>query len=161
MIKCPKCGATLPESYTNCQFCGADVAKVPRSRPAQPVKRGYQPEKWITVSYYVVSSYFVVSGLYDLVTGIIFSKYVAAFFGALELLLGIGLLTKFNLARGVVNVLCFLQIIFGVIGLAMAILAGGFIGPLAFIGIFYYLFRIATAGFMMFLLSETDKNPGF
>ncbi len=84
-------------------------------------------------------------------------SYLAIVLGAVTALFGVGLLARVELVRGIMNVFCGLQILFGLIGLVQSILVGTVFGPLGLVMMFFDVLQIATAAFMIYLIGETDR----
>ena len=164
MIQCPSCKNSLPDTFTRCQFCGADVTKVPRPVVTKVVKPSYQPDKWVWVAYFGIAGYWLIGGAMDIFRGIQslnsagFFSYIGIGFGALTAVVAIGLMARVELARGIVNVLCFLRIIFGAIGLWGALLGSLVVGPIALLFAIFSAFDILSGGLMIYLLGETEKS---
>lgn len=166
MIKCPRCNATLPAANRVCQFCGADVSAV--SRPAAPQKKvqGYKAPQWVQGAYYSIAIYWILDGLFQVLsgTGVLGGHHssVDVIIGAVSAVMGLGLVLRLEIIRGIVNFFCGLQIIFGLFGLAGAVLGTLFAGMLGFVMVVLQVLQIATAGFMIYLIGETDtKAPNF
>jgi hypothetical protein len=171
MIKCPSCQASLPAWATVCQFCKADVSKVARPAGAPAKKTGRPVASWIWGAYYSLAAFYVLSGIYDIAMtfvrskekfmgeeiGLSFFSYIGIAIGAITALVGLGLIFRVELARGVVNFLCGLQIIFGLFGLAGAVLGTLFSGALGFVLVIMQVVQIAAAGFMIYVIGETDR----
>jgi len=177
MIQCPKCQQSLPDWSQICQFCQTDLKSVPRPKGSDPnyarAQANFgQPAKWIWPAYYIISIYWVISGARTLIGAIMMSMatqhnifgeavqrldIVGMVVGALTLLTGLGLAAKIEFFRGVVNVLCFLQILGNICGLASMIMIGSLIlGPYVIIGIVFQVLNIATAALMIYVIGETD-----
>jgi len=169
MIKCPKCNASLPVSYTRCQFCGTDVSSVPRpAMPKQQQARTYSaaPAPWIVPTYYVVCCFFLLEGVFDLVTGlgVLGAKEaspISIVFGAVTILFAIGMMLKIDLVRGIANILLWIQIALGLLSLYSTIMLIPLLGPLGIGLAILCIIRVAVAGFMIFLIGETDGAPNF
>ena len=163
MIQCPGCSNTLQDHAVRCQFCGADVSKVPRPPAAKKAVSTYgAPAKWIWPTYYTVSGYWALSGAFDVVRALGLlsgAKEVDSFMvviGAVLMLIGVGLILRVELIRGIINVVCWLKIAVGIVG---AILSLGIMALFGAIGILFLvlnLLDIATGGFMIYLVGETD-----
>lgn len=163
MIKCPKCGATLPQWAQACQFCGTGVANVPRPKPdprAQRAAAVVGSPKWVPVVYYLIATYWLISGVFDLLAGMgVFTKnpqYGTAIFGGISAILGLGLLLKVELIRGIVNIYSWVKIVGGLFNLAASLLLQLVLGPLGVILMLISILDIVTAGLMIYLISETD-----
>lgn len=171
-ITCPNCGQTLPAQVQTCQFCHTDVQAVSRPvsqqfRPSGPAPAG----NWQLVAYYVMGGWWLANGTFialafvgSLIVSLLHGAGLFVIFpllgfgiGAALAATGLGLLLKWEWARGVVNVLCWIMIAFGLLRLVMSLLAGFVLGPLAILMAFYTVFNIAMAGFQIYLIGETDK----
>ncbi|MEA2552076.1 MAG: hypothetical protein QOJ65_252 [Fimbriimonadaceae bacterium] len=170
-IQCPKCHRSLPPAATNCHFCGADLAAVPRPKAVAKKKKG--PEQWVMTLYYVVACFWIVDGGWSLTSGMMRllrpsdsalrgMEFVSIFgmaIGAFSALLGLGLLLKWNWARGVVNIFCWLRIAQGVLSLPSLATIGIFLGTgMMIFSIIFTVFGIAVAGLQIWLISETEDQ---
>ena len=120
--------------------------------------------QWITVSYYMVSSYMVLSGLLNILVGSGLFRSHSIFgvvMGAVSVFIGVGLLLRIELIRGIVNLLCGLKILFGILGLLASLALTSLLGIFGFVLVVMNMFDIATAGFMIYLIGETADGPGF
>jgi len=171
-IKCPKCNATLPPTNRACQFCGTDVSHLTRGYVAQPEYKPYGgglPKKWVFGLYYAISAYYVYQGLFSVVRGLgVFGKVSEMFsaiylvFGGITALIGLGLLLRVELIRGIVNIFCGIQIAFGFLGLITGVMAASVFGWVGFLIVVNSVIQIATSGFMIYLIGETDtQGPNF
>ena len=155
MVHCPKCNATLPDGAYNCQFCGTQFAPVPQSR-------GYTGGKpnWIWPAYYGVAAYWMLSGLASALEAILQSKggpnIFALIIAVLNFGFGLGLALRIELIRGITNVFCFINILFGLFGLAGSFLLTAIVGWLGLLIMGQTALSIATSGAMIYLLGETD-----
>lgn len=172
MIQCPKCNNTLPDWAQTCQFCKADLSKVPRPKTAVAAKRPLmQTASWIWPTYYVISGYFVLSGIWEIVqtifaasshkpgaeaTGMGPIQGFMIIIGVVTSLIGLGLLFKVELARGIVNVFCWIRIALGVLSLPATIGMVVVFGPLGVVMLVSSIFDIVSSGLMIYLIGETD-----
>lgn len=83
--------------------------------------------------------------------------YVGIVFGAITALVAIGLMARIELVRGIVNILSFLRILSGALGLWGALMGSLFIGPLAILFAIFSAIDMASGLFMIYLIGETDK----
>jgi hypothetical protein len=157
MIQCPQCKRTLPDGNVRCQFCGADVSTIPRPVPVKKTVAAQAPgaPSWVGTAYYAVCGYYMLSGAINLVMGILRGPFVMLL-GALSLIFGLGLIFKVDFIRGIANIICWIQIVFGILGLAMSFGWAMIIGPLAFLLIAMNVIQVCMAGFMIYLIGETD-----
>ncbi|HWA84246.1 MAG TPA: hypothetical protein VG820_12455 [Fimbriimonadaceae bacterium] len=173
MISCPKCNATLPDWAQTCQFCQTDVKAVPRSKAVAPQKKGWTPAApWIWPCYYAMCAFFVLEGLGGIIqtllgshhkimgqeVGLDVMSYVSMAIDGFTILIGIGLALRVEIIRGIVNFFCGLRILFGIIDLGFALLGSLLVGALGFVFVILNLVNIASAGFMIYLIGETDKH---
>jgi len=176
MIQCPKCSQSLPDWSQVCQFCQTDLKGVSRPKDSDDGYRrstaNYgEPAKWIWPVYYIISIYWIISGSKTLISAIVTSMHtqpnifgesvrsldvVGMVVGALTIMTGIGLAAKIDFFRGVVNFLCFLQILGNLCGLATIIMIGSILGPWVLIGVIFQVLNIATSGLMIYIIGETD-----
>lgn len=163
MIQCPSCANTLLDHAVRCQFCGADVAKVPRPPAAVKKVSTYgQPAKWIWPAYYLVCVYWVLSGTFDVVRalGLLSGSkdidVLMVVIGGLTALIGLGMAARIELIRGIVNVVCWLQIASGVLGLLSSLALIAIFGAIGILIFVLNVLDIATGGFMIYLVGETD-----
>jgi len=161
MRTCPHCGSAVPMASMCCPSCGRPVHAPPpvhaprlRKAAAAGVAPGAPP--WVPVAYNLTAAYWVLNGAWLIVQMLILDpkgpKYLASAVAALPVLVGIGLLLRVEIVRGIVNVISALQILTGVLGTFGAFLAGE---PLAMI---QSLVQIAMAGFMIYLIGETESR---
>jgi hypothetical protein len=168
MITCPGCQKTLPDWSKNCQFCGADTAKV--SRP-EPVKKpqyvsSLDAPKWVWWAYYGIGAYWMIGGFISVLEGFGLPKLdfsevsniVALVMGGVNVLIGLGILLRIEFIRGIVNVICFMNILSGLLGAWGSFLGIGLFGFVSVLFMLLNLFDVATGGLMIFLLGETDKR---
>jgi ribosomal protein L40E len=177
-FKCPKCNATLPEWAKTCQFCQADVSKAPRPlapKSERPRIAAFETPKWIWTWYYIMSGYLIFSGAYGIfmairgtqqvfdgeAVGFSMFTYIAIAFAALNIVLGLGLMLKVELARGIVNFVLGINIIFGILGLIGSLGSIMLFGAFGLIGVIVQIIQIAANAFMIFLIGETDKQANF
>lgn len=164
MVTCPKCTASLPDWAQNCQFCGSDVRAVQRTADQAPTRKftsaAFEVPKWVWIAYYFICGYFVLSGLVGILTGLLgqTQNVVSVIGGTISLILGVGLAFRVELIRGIVNFVCGINIIFGLIGLAGTILSIALLGPLGVLLLIFRVFDLVTNGMMIYLIGETEKG---
>ena len=172
MIACPKCNASLPDWTQTCQFCQTDVKSVARPKIVAVQKKGYTPmHAWVWPAYYAMCAFFIIEGAGGILETIISShqkflgqemglgafSFISMAFDGFTILLGVGLALRVELIRRIVNFFCGLRIFFGLLGLAGSLLGSLIAGPMALIFIFLNVVNIVTAGFMIYLIGETDR----
>lgn len=186
MITCSGCHNTLPDWAQRCQFCGADVTKVARPVAAGPAKpRPYAPSAtWIWPVYYALCAYWILGGIghgfqvyHDAVTpitirlfgvsetvtpGFGFWQIVGLALALFQLLVGLGLAARVELARGVANFLAAFSILFGLAGLAGSFLGAMVLGPWAIFRIVMNTVDIIVGAMTIYLIGETERSaPNF
>jgi hypothetical protein len=135
------------------------------------VKRaaGPAPARWILTTYYAISVYFIFSAVSSIFLAVAethqkimgqeigfgIGTYVTIGFAVLMALLGLGLIFRVELARGVVNFVCGFRIIMDVVCVGFTLFSAMFGGPLV---IFYWAFDVACNGLMIYLIAETEQG---
>jgi len=125
------------------------------------------PAAWIYPVYYIISGYFVLGGIFNLIQGISLLNgkdqnvlgmfaYIFIVIAAVRILLGIGLAAKIEIVRGIVNVFCWISIAQGLLSLPATIGLAIVIGPIGWVGLVVGIFNVISAGLMIYLLGETD-----
>lgn len=126
---------------------------------------------WIWGAYYSLAAFYFLSGIYDIwriymlskekfmgeELGFGFFSYIGFAIAGVTSLVGLGLMFRVELARGIVNFLCGLQIIFGLFGLAGSVMGTLFSGALGLVFVFIQIIQIAAAAFMIYVIGETDR----
>jgi ribosomal protein L40E len=172
MIKCPRCNATLPAWAQSCQFCQADVSGVARPVAAKKDEsRYYQAPKWVWIAYYVIAAFWILNGVRDILWGLdVFGRQgEGGFFesgisvgmlavGFVTALVGLGLILKIELARGIVNVIAGLRILFGALSLFMTIPLIFIVGIFGFLAAIWTLIDIVLAVLIIYIIGETDSG---
>ena len=167
MINCPKCNATLPDWAAKCQFCGNTFTPAPKRASANDEQETPGQSlnlKWVWPAYYGIAGWWIVSGLYDVISaltsrhpGSLFST-ISIVFAVITLLVGVGLIARVELARGIVNVLCFLQILDGAFGMLGGFVFSFAIPVVGMIAMIMSLLKIALALAMVFVIGETESR---
>ncbi|MBS1713516.1 MAG: hypothetical protein JST30_04190 [Armatimonadetes bacterium] len=169
MIQCPNCKNTLPDFAQKCQFCQADVTKVPRAKgSAKPgdvagQSGRYVSHKFVWGLYYTISVWWIVGGAIGVAEPFLTAKgqelsvfsYAGIAISAFSVLVGIGLLLQAELVRGIVNVLSFLKLVGGLGGLIGSLLGIVFAGPLGLLLVLYNIINIVVAGATIWVIGET------
>jgi len=176
VISCPKCKSSLPDWVQQCQFCGADTTKVARPviQKTKPKIAAFETPLWVNIAYYSIAGWFILSALVSAATTVIainsssnrnsilgeptaFS-YVGLVFCVIQVLIGLGLILKIEIVRAIVNFFCAIQILMSILG-GLAAFPMMVLSPLAgILYLLYQIFNIATAGFMIYLIGETDAG---
>ena len=166
MLKCPHCQATLPDFSQGCQFCGKQWGAPAGSPQAKRQGRGGGGSPgWVWPAYYAIAGWWILDGLRVLlaaITGSVSVGIIGLVVGVITLLVGVGLVFKVELARGIVNVLCFLQILSGAFSIVMGFFFAPIMGLWGIIWMILSFVQIGTAGLMIFLIGETEtRGPNF
>ena len=173
-MTCPTCQKQIISGVPTCQFCGSDLRGM---APAQGkrsifidsdsyyvVHTGGKPG-WVYPAYYIVASYFVLSGLGGALLTLLNHKamtegglfvYVGLAFNAVGVLLGLGLIAKIEIIRGIVNFVCGLSLIFGILGLLGSLGVVLTLGGLGVLMLIQNILDICMNAFMIYLIGETD-----
>ncbi|NLH99565.1 MAG: zinc ribbon domain-containing protein [Chthonomonadales bacterium] len=161
MTKCPGCNATLPDGAQRCQFCGRTLGPPSVRLGPRPAGRSADTmpgaPAWVKPVYNLIAIYWVLNGAWGILSDTALAgkdgpNLVGAAFGALGALIGLGLLLRIEAVRGVVNFVCALQILFGLLDVLSAFLLGWVLG------LILAIVQIATAGLMIFLIGETETR---
>ncbi len=181
-LKCPKCGASLPDWANSCHFCQTDVSKVGRPERTNTKKHygEFDTPKWIWACYYFIAAWWILGGAYDVLDSMyVFGKplellklekefeiqmgpnVVGAIAGAITLIFGLGLALKIEIIRGIVNFVAGLKLIFGLLGLAGSLMGMTFAGILSLPFVILNVVNIITAGMLLWLIGETDMAPNW
>ena len=158
MITCPKCSATLPPGTARCQFCGTDTTKVERPKQVKVDRGGYVAPKAIWAWYTVICIYWALSGVVTLFFGIKGGSPFMAFFGALDLAIGVGMLMKLSIFRGIANFFCWVNLVIGLCYIVGGLLGTTLFGPYALISVFYGVVDVVIAGLMIYVIAETQSH---
>lgn len=87
---------------------------------------------------------------------------IAIAFGAISALVGLGLLLKVEAIRNVVVIMACFNILFGLLGVIMAFFIAPIAGIWGVVTVLHDFIDIGLAGFMIFLIGETDSRaPNF
>lgn len=81
---------------------------------------------------------------------------VAGAIGVAFILLGLGLILKWEWARGVVNIVCWINILGGLFNLVIAIFSSPMSGVMGIVNVFLAMFTIAWTGAQIWVIGETD-----
>ena len=169
---CPTCQKQVIAGVPTCQFCGGDLrGMAPTQKRSmfvdsdsyEPVHTGGKPG-WVVPAYYIVASYFVLSGLLAILLTVTNKKsmdgspmaFIPIAFYAVSVLLGIGLLAKIEVIRGIVNFVCGISLIFGILGLIGSFGSVLVLGGLGVLMLIRNVLDICMNAFMIYLIGETD-----
>ena len=121
--------------------------------------------KWVWWAYYLIAGYFLLGGIFVVLAGLgVLGEDMAlggsciAIMGLVNIVLGAGLILRWEAIRGVVNVVCFVTIIMAAWSALQGFFLAPLTGPYAALFLFQNVIDFCTAGFMIFLLGETDKK---
>ncbi len=171
---CPSCGCTLPAQAQICQFCKADVRTTAKSvsrAAAAACAPKAQDMSWQRVAYYGMGVWWIINGLMTFLASLKFFNSMLAGAGAMFtgipaigmvigvvfILVGIGLLLKIELARGIVNILSWISILGGAFRVLCFIFIGSFLGPMVFVYILRSVLDVGLAALQIYLIAETDN----
>ncbi len=173
-MSCPTCQKQVISGVPTCQFCGSDL----RGMAPQQGKRsifidsdsydvvhtGGKPD-WVVPAYYIVSGYFIASGLFGAGRILMNHKlmedagmfaYIGLAFNAISVLMGVGLMVKIEIIRGIVNFVCGLSLVFGILGLLGSLGSVLTLGGMGVLILIQNVLDICMNGFMIYLIGETD-----
>ncbi len=164
MMQCPQCQATLPDGAVSCQFCSASWAaptRPGRMPLTQPDPATGSPA-WVLPLYNLIAVWWIIDGLRNLVWTLVFRHELWGLFGLIDVVMGVGLLLRIEVVRCLVNLFCFVQILFGLLGIITGLLMSGFLGFIGVLMILMNALDIAAAGLMIYLIGETEtRGPNF
>jgi hypothetical protein len=143
---------------------------------ARPVIPNAQPvaiadTDWKVYAYYFMAGWWVFNGcMIFLGSAVMHSKFMAGgasmfagipiigmVIGIVYALTGLGLVFRVEIARGIVNVICWITIVLAGISVAFSLLGGLIFGPGAILMALRSIFDIALAAFQIYLIGETDN----
>lgn len=164
MITCPNCKASLPDWSKTCQFCQADTAQVLRPKQDNPDPQAFETPTWTLAAYYAVSALLLLSGLVGILATLLGSKKdgidlfaaISLVFDSVGALVGLGLLLRLEIVRGITNIICFLGILSG-IRFTLAGLGATFFTSWGLLIVIYGIIKICVYAFMIYLIGETDR----
>ena len=166
MMKCPKCQATLPDDSSSCQFCGAifgtpvrsSSSRSPSSRPSSNSDKPVNL-KWVQPAYYAIAGWWVLSGLFQLVMALSGGRFsIDLIIGGVTAIVGLGLIFKVEAARGIVNIISWLQILSGIFTFGIGFLMSSALGSIGALIMILAVVNVVLAGLMIFLIGETDSG---
>ncbi|MBX3118021.1 MAG: hypothetical protein KF784_03080 [Fimbriimonadaceae bacterium] len=168
MITCPQCKNSLPDWAQSCQFCGSPLTNVPRPKVEKERRTnlGAIP-KWIWALYYTVCIYWLVEGTFDILTSFhviqFGSEKVEAvdpfgiIAGGISVICGLGLIIRLEFIRGIVNFVCFLNILSGLLGGWAGLMLMAVNGMYGSIILILNALQVITSALMIWLIGETDR----
>lgn len=169
MIQCPNCKNTLPDWAQKCQFCQTDVSKLPRAAGASKVSASggslSSTPKWIWPLYYALSIWWIIGGAISVAQAFVGNKGEMGVedgfgiaFGAIRILVGLGLAFQVEIIRGFVNVISFISLIFSVLGLLSSLASILVFGPLGLLFVVSSILDILVAGTTIWIIGETRSR---
>jgi hypothetical protein len=164
VITCPNCKASLPDWTKQCQFCQTETSSVLRPKQDNPDPEAFETPTWTLAAYYAVSALLLLSGLIGILTTLVGSRKdglglfdgISLVFDGVGALVGIGLLLRLEIVRGITNVICFLGILSGLRFIAFG-LEGTLFSSWGLLVVVYGIIKVATYAFMIYLIGETDR----
>lgn len=173
-MTCPTCNKQVIAGVPTCQFCGSDLRGMAPTQAKRSVfidsdsydavHSGGKPG-WVVPAYYIVAGYFLVSGLLAILLTVMNKKgmeeagmfaYVAIAMYSISVIMGLGLLAKIEIIRGIVNFVCGISLIFGIIGLIGSFGSVLLLGGMGVLMLIRNILDICMNGFMIYLIGETD-----
>jgi hypothetical protein len=171
MTNCPKCNATLPDGSQACQFCGNQWGPAPgTARSVGKKSHSGGTPGWIWPAYYGIAGWWILNGVYSVLAATVFApkegggigSMIGLIIGAFTALVGLGLILRVEAARGIVNVICFIQILSGILDVIMFFFIAPALGVFGVIGFLFAFLRLGLAGLMIFVIGETESRaPNF
>jgi hypothetical protein len=171
-IKCTNCNQSVPAGFGVCQFCQASLSGVAKPNPQRQNYFAYEDDHnvgyfgkptWVKPAYYAVSTYFVVSALVGILLVLTRMKgpiegieIIAIAAHSIGLIIGIGLLAKIEMIRGIVNFVCSFRILLGLLAIPSLLMEGMFTGFAGVIATILAVLDLITNGMMIYLIGETD-----
>lgn len=169
-VQCPNCGNTVPITTSQCQFCGqalvpGEFQDINEFGEEIVVGHGISPEV-VQQLYVAICWVWTLGGAASIAFGLLTPLFVKSastsiielLIGLVTIILGIGLLMRSESARKIVNVLAFLNLMFGIFGFIFALVLVGFGGIFKLAGVVLALVKIASSIAMIWLISETDRR---
>ena len=169
---CPTCQKQVIAGVPTCQFCGGDLRGMAPTQKRSvfidsdsydPIHTGGKPG-WVYPAYYTVAAYFAVAAIVQILLIVMnkksdmsdpFTIAMIAIHG-FSVIVGIGLLAKIEIVRGVVNYLSFAKILGALRGIlasfGMMLLSTG----LGVLILLLSVLDLCAAVLMIYLIGETD-----
>ncbi len=167
MSKCPKCNASLPDAAYSCQFCGSSWGAPPPVRRAGGRGGATTSGGWERKAYYAISAWWMISGILSILSETVLAdadsggNILGIASGAFMALVGLGLILNVEFIRSFVNIVCFVNIAFGclgVLGFFLFAAAPGIWGPILLLA---HVLDMALSVLMIYVIGETDRAPDF
>lgn len=140
-----------------CQFCGADTSKVERPKEVK-AQTGYIASPSIQKAYTAVSIYWAASGLLQAVLGVSNGSFFNIIVGVFHLVVGIGMVARLNVFRGIAHFLCWVRLVIGLCFVVGGLLGTNFFGPISFITVGIGIQDAVVAALMIYLIAETNTH---
>jgi hypothetical protein len=148
----------LPPRSLVCQFCGADTSKVERPKEVKRQSEGYVASKAVWVWYTIISIWWAVSGAVSMFYGLSEGFAFGVILGAFHFAIGLGMLARIRLFRGIANVLCFVSLLKGLCYIVGGLLGTTLFGPAAFVSCLIGVVDVVTSGGMIYVIGETESH---
>lgn len=172
MFPCPSCGKTLPPSALTCQFCGANVGKVPRQRDPSDVTGHGVKKEYIWTAYYLLAAFWLVGAIWSILDVLVVTPaqmgakyeghnaftYAIAGFAGIRAIVALGLIFKVELVRAVVNFFAFLGLAGAFLRLIGSLLSIALFGPIGLLFVVLAIIDMAINAGIMWVIGETDSR---
>jgi hypothetical protein len=156
----------LPDGFVRCQFCGADVTGASRVQGASDIRQrptySWGPPKWLVVTYYVISAYYILSGGFGILgsSGLLTgakSNMLGIGSGVFTLVVGCGLIFRWDVLRSVIVFFLSAQIACGLLSMLMfsPMLR---LGPAITVMMILFGLNVALSAFMFYLYHAINED---
>lgn len=172
MFPCPSCRKTLPPSAATCQFCGANVGKVPRQRDPSDITGHGVKKEYVWTMYFLLSAFWLAGAAWTILDVLVITpnqmgakfeghgviEYAIAGFGGIRAIIALGLLFKVELVRAVVNFFAFLGLAIAFFELIGSLLNIAIFGPIGLVFVILAILDMAINAGIMWVIGETDSR---
>jgi len=114
--------------------------------------------KGVWVWYTVICIYWALSGVITGILGLVDGEMYGVIFGAFDVAVGLGMLLRLRIFRGIAHILCWINLLKGLSFIVGGLLGTTLFGPIAFIACIFGLFAVVTSGGMIYLIGETESH---